>query len=71
MKAFKYIFVLSAAGALCACSDLLDDEETLRELTEMPGEEQEEYFRKADEEALRAQVRDFIDWLETEGVLAS
>lgn len=55
----------------CACSDLLDDEETLRELTEMSGEEQEEYFRKTDEEALRAQVRDFIDWLETQGVLAS
>ena len=26
MKAFKYIFVLSAAGALCACSDLLETE---------------------------------------------
>lgn len=24
MKAFKYIFVLSAAGALCSCSDLLE-----------------------------------------------
>ena len=55
----------------CACSDLLDDEETFLELAAMSGEEQEEYFRKADEEALRAQVRDFIDWLETQGVLAS
>ncbi len=55
----------------CASSALLDDEDTLRELTELSGEEQEEYFRKADEEELRAQVRDFIDWLEAEGVLAS
>lgn len=55
----------------CAGSDLLDDEETLRELTDMSPEEQEEYFRKADEEQLRAQVRGFIDWLESEGVLAS